>query len=135
MLSITVYQQASELPEGCLLADCAVSGGTLESFIRRALVAAQGKLCLRIFPVYADFPLPCPPGQEQSLTQEACAALCRDLPRHHTQALCTAYCTYISADRLHVVLCDTQDTVQEKLQLADALGVPYALMMGRPQAE
>ena len=134
-MSITVYPQASQLPEPCLIADCAISGGTLEAFIREALAAAKGKLCLRIVPVYADFPLPCPPGQEQILTWEACTALRGDRPLHQSPALGTAYFTYLSEGRPHVVLFDTRDTLRKKLQLAESLGVPYALMPETPQAE
>ena len=110
------------------MADCAISGGTLKTFITDALKAAQGKLCLRIFPVYVDFPLPCPPGQEQIIPYDACMALCQNRPRYASQALGAEYFTYTEHERLHAVLCDTPDTLRQKLRLADSLGVPYALV-------
>ncbi len=127
-MSITVYRRPEELPESCLLADCAVSGGTLEAFIRGAMEAAHGRLCLRILPVYADFPLPCSPGQEQMLARDAAATLGQSQSRHYSQALGTEYFTYTEHGRLHAVLYDTQDTLRGKLRLADSLGVPCALV-------
>lgn len=126
-MSITVCRSPARLPEDCFLVRCAVSGGTLEEFLGKALEAAHGILCVRIAPVYMDFTLPCFSGAGALLTEEEAARLAQGKTRRFSQALCTDYFCYLAGETLHTVLADTPETLRKKLRMAEAAGVPYAL--------
>ena len=126
-MSILVYHDLTQLPESCAVTDCAVSGGTLEDFFTWACREYGQKLCVRIFPVYMDFPLPCPGGIGQVLTQEEFVRRCRSLPSHFSPAFGTEYYTLRCADGPHVIFGDTRETLRWKLRLCQRLGVSYAI--------
>lgn len=126
-MSILVYHDLQQLPEPCAVTDCAVSGGTLEDYLNRAVRECGQKLCVRIYPVYMDFPLPCPGGIGQFLTQEAFTRRRNTLQPHFSPALGTEYCTLRRADGPHVLLGDTRETLRWKLRLCQRLGVAYAI--------
>lgn len=126
-MSILVYHDLQQLPEPCAVTDCAVSGGTLEDFLKRAVRECGQKLCVRILPVYMDFPLPCPGGIGKALTQEDFARRCRPLQPHFSAAFGTEYYTLRRADGPHVILGDTRETLRWKLRLCQRLGIPYAV--------
>jgi hypothetical protein len=121
-LSIKIFSHRDELPAGTYLTDCAVSGGTLKGFLREALQAAQGQLCVRIFSASLDFLLPCFSGIG---TTPAAIPSCT---MHFSEALCTEYGTYVSQGQLHAVLRDRYETLQKKLLLAESLHIPMALI-------
>lgn len=127
-MPISICASAEALPPNFFLTDCAVSGGTLETFLRRAMDAAQGQLCVCLSPVHMDFCLPCARGTGRPLTAAEASVLCGDAPRHFSQALCTDYVTLLLDGQLHTVLLDCTETLRRKLLLADRLGVPYALI-------
>lgn len=127
-MSITVYARETQLPDGCFLADCAVSGGRLRDYLVSALAAAEGRLCVRIAPVFMDFTLPCLSGIGQTLTLEALKSLRGNTPCHFSEALCTQYFTYLQDDCAHVAFFDSVDTLRQKLQIAEAVGVSMALI-------
>ena len=123
-----ILSEESEIPGGSYLADCAVSGGTLRQTIQRMLRAAGGKLCLRLQPIYMDFPLPCPSGIGQEISQETLTAIRRDTPCFFSEELCMEYAAALREDQLHVLLYDTPETLQRKFRLAEELEVPYLLV-------
>lgn len=135
-MSITVLHTVGKLPEGYFLINCAVSGGTLADFLKKALRAAQGRLCVRIEPVYMEFSLPCPGGVGTVLTGKQAQSLSQGRKKCYSTALGTEYFCYLLNGQLRAVLMDTPETLERKLQIADAAGVPYALMETRaaPQA-
>lgn len=126
-MSIRLCQTEQEIPPGYRLADCAVSGGTLEAFLRAALRLTEGKLCLRLVPQRVVFPIPCPQGRGKDLPQEALEALRAAHPWHYSPALLTNYLSFSQQGQLHILLFDTGDTLARKQQLAQALGVPLLL--------
>ena len=127
-MSMTVYQSRRDLPAGCFLTECAVSGGTLRAFLRDALRDADGRLCVHIRPVYMDFSLPCPSGTGQPLTARQLQDLHTGQPCHFSEPLCTEYFTYLQEQQLHVVLFDSPDSLRRKFHTAEACGVPMALI-------
>lgn len=126
-MSITVLRSAAQLPPGTYLAPCAVSGGTLTAFLKSAMELAQGRLCVRIAPVYMALTLPCPTGQGAALTKARALELIQDRPRIFSPALCTNYTVFFQDGDLCAILMDTAETLRKKLQLAEAAGIPYAL--------
>jgi hypothetical protein len=117
-----VFSHRDELPAGTYLTDCAVSGGTLEGFLREALQAAHGQLCVRIFQVEIEFTLPCFSGTGAlPAAQQSC-------PMYFSKALGTEYGTYLFQGQLHAVLRDTQETLRKKFLLAESLHIPMALI-------
>ena len=129
-MSISFFRRREELPSGCYLTDCAVSGGSLEAFLSSACAAAQGRLCVRISPVYMDFPLPCFRGTGRALSRQEAQSLRGNCRLHLSHALCTGYFTCLHQGSLHLVLFDTQETLKRKLQCCRTAGVPYVLIEG-----
>lgn len=129
-MSISFFRRREELPSGCYLTDCAVSGGSLETFLSSALSAAQGRLCVRISPVYMDFPLPALNGAGRELSRQEAQGLRGNCCLHTSPALCTGYFTYHRQNSLHLVLFDTRETLQRKLQCCRTAGIPYVLIEG-----
>ena len=129
-MSISFFRRREELPSGCYLTDCAVSGGSLEKFLSSACCAAQGRLCVRIAPVYMDFPLPCFRGTGRELSRQKAQELRGNRCLHVSSALCTGYFTCLHQNSLHLVLFDTQETLKRKLQCCRTAGVPYVLIEG-----
>ena len=129
-MSISFFRLESELPPGIYLTDCAVSGGSLEAFLSSACSAAQGRLCVRIAPVYMDFPLPCLGGTGRELSRQEAQELRGNRRLHFSSALCTGYFTELRQSSLHLVLFDTRETLQKKLQCCRTAGVPYVLLEG-----
>lgn len=106
-------------PHGRTYYLCAVSGGTLEDYIK----GLSGTFCLRISPSHMDFPLPCPEGTGRSLSQSELKALYQNQPTHYSPELCMEYFTYMEGDHLHLVLFDTLRSLREKYRLAKRLKV------------
>lgn len=131
-MSTVLCPTPAEIPRGYLLADCAVSGGSLSACLTDLLRAAGGRLCLRLAPVYMDFSLPCPEGTGTALTLEALRGLYQGQKCHFSQALCTEYFSYVRREKAHVVLFDTLESLRRKYQTAWACGVP-ALLVEDPQ--
>lgn len=126
-MSISVFSSIGSLPPKTLLTDCAVSGGTLEGFLKDALRLSHGQLCIRLQYVHMDFSLPCLSGVGTPLTQEQAAGLRKGRCVYFSGPLCTEYFTFFQQKCLHGVLSDTPETLIKKLRLAERLGVPYAL--------
>lgn len=126
-MSIRLCKTEQEIPPDYRIADCAVSGGTLENFLREALRLTEGKLCLQLVPQAMIFPIPCPRGMGTTPSQEALEALKAAYPWHYASALMTNYLTFQQQGQLHILLFDTRDTLHKKQQLAQALGVPLLL--------
>ena len=126
-MSISFFRRREELPSGCYLTDCAVSGGSLEKFLSSACCAAQGRLCVRIAPVYMDFPLPCFSGAGRELSRQEAQSLPGFRQLRCSDALCTGYFTYLRDGILHLVLYDTQETLERKLSCCRLVGIPYVL--------
>ena len=126
-MSISIFRHESEVPAGVSLTDCAVSGGTLSSFLSGALAAAQGRLCVRISPIYMEFPLPCPSGTGRLLSPQEARARLGSGTLHISRALCTGYFTFLRDGKLWLMLYDTPETLEQKLACCRACGVPYVL--------
>ncbi len=129
-MSISFFRSLEELPSGCYLTDCAVSGGRMEDFLSAALSAAHGKLCVRISPVYMEFLLPCFGGTGRVLSRHEALSLPGSDRLHISRDLCTGYFTYLEHSRLRLVLFDTQETLEEKLRCCQTAEVPYVLLEG-----
>ncbi len=131
-MSTVLCPTTAEIPRGCFLADCAVSGGNLAECLAGFLRASGGRLCLRLAPVYMDFALPCPEGTGTALTLEALRGLYQGQKCHFSQALCTEYFSYVRQEQAHVVLFDSLESLRRKAQMARSCGVP-ALLVEDPQ--
>ena len=127
-MSTTVCSSFQEIPSGYFFADCAISGGNLQNYLRDVLSAADGRLCIRLQPVYTDFPLPCPSGIGTPLTIDELKALYTGAPCFFSEALCTEYFTYLKNGQAHVVLFDSIRSLREKYRTAVACGIPMILI-------
>ncbi len=125
---MVVYGCEEQLPPGTYLGDCAVSGGTLAGYLRQALGLYGKNLCIRIAPVYMDFPLPCPGGVGRTLTAAELKSLRREEPCFFSPALGTEYFTCFRQSQAHAVLFDSMSSLQKKLALCRELGVHMVLI-------
>ncbi len=127
-MSMTVCSSVQDIPSGFFLTDCAVSGGRLADFLQNALQAAEGRLCIRLAPVYMAFPLPCPSGIGRPLTAAELSLLHGDAPCQFSKDLCTEYFTCLQEGQAQVVLFDSLRSLREKYRIAAACGVPMVLI-------
>lgn len=122
-MSTTVCQ--GKCPSDHRMVSCAVSGGTLEQYIKTCMDKSGGRLCLKISPQYMAFSLPCPGGNGKSLTPTELRQLYHGQKVHYSEALKMEYFTYLDQGVLQVVLFDSERSLREKFQLAKALNVPF----------
>lgn len=127
-MSITVYAREEEVPAGVYLADCAVSGGSLISYLEAVKAAAGGKLCVVLSPVYMDFPLPCTTGVGTALSANQLQSLRKNAPCYFSGCLCTEYFTYLRDGTAHAVLFDSQKSLRAKLQAVQSAGITMVLI-------
>ena len=127
-MSMTVFAREEEVPAGVYLADCAVSGGSLRSYLRAAKEAAGENLCVVLDPVRMDFSLPCPSGVGNRLTAAELKQRRGNAPCYFSETLCTEYFTYQADGTVHAVLFDTQKSLREKLNTVEAVGISMVLI-------
>ena len=124
-MSTILCERLGEIPPGTMLADCAVSGGTLRSYVETLMALSGGKLCVEIRMELMEFTLPCRDGEP--ISPERLEALKGRYPVHFSTALSMAYLTYLEGGALHGVLFDTAESLKRKFQTARDLGVPWVL--------
>lgn len=126
-MSMTVFSSADSLPPETLLADCAVSGGRLEDYLRKLQTLNTGPVCVRLSYMAMDFPLPCPTGAGTPLTRQE--ALRRSLGHtlHLSVALGSGCFTEWDGTSLHAILMDTPETILEKYRLLQRLDFTMVL--------
>lgn len=104
------------LPQAGVLISSAISGGSFRRRLEDALLAAPKRCWLLVEPVSMVFPLPCPTGCGQPVSQ----------PLTHngfySDALCCYYTHSAEAETGSFTLFDTEDTLRRKLELARDLG-------------
>ena len=127
-MSTLVYPQKSLVPQDFYLCGCAVSGGTLEDYLRRAMAETGGRLCPILHPVYMDFPLPCPDGIGNPLTVQMLKNRYNGAPCYFSRSLCTEYFTYVKDGQAHVTLYDSLRSLREKAALLKRLGIPAVVV-------
>ena len=127
-MSMTVFSSEDSLPPKTLLADCAVSGGKLEDYLRGLRDLDTGPVCVRLDYTAMDFALPCPTGSGLPLSPEAALKRSRGHALHFSEVLCTCYFTQWDGTELHVILMDTPETIQKKHRLLRQLSFPMVLV-------
>ena len=114
--------------ETLVLVGTAVSGGSLRGLLEEAVnhFGAE-RIALWIEKTLMDFPLPCPCGVGKRLTREELQSLQRRFnPRvFFSKPLCAKYFTYTNGEVMHFVLFDDGETIQKKLELADAYHIRH----------
>lgn len=119
------WQQA--LPQAGVLIPAALSGGVLAQRLREAAEAAPGRCWLRLEPVRMRFPLPCPTGCGQALSQPALEAKLKGKRTFFSEALCCRY-AYDLDSGTAMLLYDTDETLEQKLRLARDSGFTGAVL-------
>lgn len=124
-------------PECRVLVSSALVSGTLERRLRRAMDEyGQERVVLAVEAAAEDFLLPAA-GRGTPLSPSALQDLLRRLEPavFFDRGLCAHYFTYMaSGGKAHFVLFDTARSVREKLDTAQRLGIPSALLAA-PQVE
>lgn len=126
-MSMIVCRHRDQIPSGWFLGDCAVSGGTLEEYLRDAMVYSGGKLCIQLRSRACIYPLPCPSGAGRIPSPEEIQSLKSLHKSHFSEALMTNLLTYETQDGLFCLLFDTDDSLRKKAELLKALKIPMVL--------
>jgi len=113
------------LPQAGVVVSAAISGGFLEHRLQNAAEASPGRCWLLADPVRMRFPLPCPSGCGLTLSEQDILQLRSGKPSFYSPELCCQYC-YQSPDS--VLLFDTEQSLAEKLRLAEQMGFHGALV-------
>lgn len=130
---IRLYCPAAFPAEGAtLLIGTGISGGSLRVLLEENINRyGAARLALDLERVMMDFPLPCPTGCGTPLTREELLSLRQ---KHHSSVyfsreLMANYFTYSAERGTHFVLFDDEETLRQKVSLAQRLGIPSAFVM------
>lgn len=103
------------------------------STLRARLTAAQeafgGRLWLIVRPLSRFFTLPCPSGEGLRVSPEAEDRLTQLDAPVFSRALCCMYCRAAYCGRDGLYLFDTQESIAEKLRLAEDCGAAHVLLL------
>lgn len=120
-----LWQQV--LSQAGLLISAAISGGTLTQRLEEAANAAPGRCWLRLEPLRMVFPLPCPTGCGLSLSQPELEAKLMGKQTFFSEDLCCRY-TYDLDGKAAMILYDTEETLDQKLSMAQEFGFLGAIL-------
>ena len=132
-ISLWVHETcAHAAPGGMVLVCTAMSGGDIQRRLRECCRAfGADRIVLDLQRLRMDFPLPCPTGCGTPLTREELLSLRQ---KHHSSVyfsreLMANYFTYSAERGTHFVLFDDEETLRQKVSLAQRLGIPSAFVM------
>lgn len=111
------------LPEGTVLFSTQICGGNLEACLRDAKAAYGKNLWLLLEPMRHVFPLPCPDGNGQKISEAESSQLQTAHQVYDAPDFLCRYCTYSEKSCLFVHLFDTDETIAQKLLLAKCLNI------------
>lgn len=122
---------ARQSKQGTVLIGTAVSGGNFTQYLREQLDLYHGRIALDVERLQMDFTLPATKGVGVPLTgQEVTALRQTHAPGvFFSQELCTRYFTYQSQGETHFVLFDDSETLQQKIQLGDSMGIQAGFLV------
>lgn len=103
-------------PDCGVLISSAISGGDLFQRFQEASSCFPGRCWLHLEPLRTVFSLPCPTGIGADIDEIP------DGPVFYSQALCCQYAHFSQCNQGRVVLWDTDETLEKKLQLARQAG-------------
>ncbi len=121
---------AEYAPHACVIADTAISGGSLEERFSSLLERfGADRLAAQLTQVCADFPLPCSNPNGTPLTNEQFHSLLHTTGSSvfFSRELCAKYFTYTAHDQAHFVLFDDADTLRAKARILSRVGVTTLL--------
>lgn len=129
-LSLFVPQAyADAAPHGYILVRSDLSGGYFPKYAQECAAKYPNRAVLELRPASAEFVLPSPSGVGTSITP----ALRKQLLETHDASvffspdLLCSYFAFWDAKELHMVLYDTQETIQKKLACAEEAGFRAAI--------
>lgn len=114
------------LPQAGILIRSSISGGTLKERLEDAQTASPGRCWLFLEKLRMRFPLPCPSGAGNAISEDELNTFLVTRPSFYTPELCCRYCYDLPEA---MILYDTKDTQQEKIKLAQSSGFAGALIL------
>lgn len=105
----------------------AISGGNFQTYLEEN--ARQGPVALDLQRLRMDFPLPAPSGEGVPLSADAFSAMAQGQSIFYSPALCARYFTCSRGGEHHFVLFDDADTLRQKIQSGNKLGIRTAFLM------
>ena len=118
---------AARFAENPVMISSQLCGGTLRERLADALARFGERVWLLCEPLCARLPLPCPDAREERVSQAEIQAFFAEHPALYTPEFCCEYA--VDTERSQLYLRDTAQTINQKLALADSLGIPHALCL------
>lgn len=109
-------------PEAAILSS-RICGGSLQQTLERSALRYKKALWFIIEPMCHLFPLPCPDGIGTPVSEAERLALCRKYTVYDSPDFVCQYCVMQDRDTVNVFLFDTPQTVEQKIRLAESLGI------------
>lgn len=120
---------AAHFPENPVYIVSGPPDGTLPARLEAASAAFGPRLWLVIRPLSHFFTLPCPSDSGRFVPPEEAGSISRlDAPTQ-SRALCCAYCRAEYSGEQGLYLFDTEQSMEEKLRLADKAGIQNVLVL------
>lgn len=113
------------LPQAGILICSSISGGTFTERMEDAERASPGRCWLFLEHLRMRFPLPCPSGVGEMISQDALDTLLTTGQSFYSPELCCRYCYDLPKA---MILYDTEDTWREKIKLAQSAGFAGVLI-------
>ena len=120
---------AARFPENPVYLSSELFCGTLRARLTAAQEAFGGRLWLIVRPLSRFFTLPCPSGEGLRVSPEAEGRLTQLDAPVFSRALCCMYCRAAYCGRDGLYLFDTQESIAEKLRLAEDCGAAHVLLL------
>lgn len=121
---------AEYAPHACIIADTAISGGSLERRFSELIDRfGQQRIAAQLICSCADFPLPCSNPNGTPLSSDAFEKLLHDTGAtvFFSRELCAKYFTYSNNNQAHFILFDDRDTLLTKTRILRNLGIQHLL--------
>ena len=118
---------AEEFPRSQVYITACSSGGTLTEYWQSSLSKWDSRLWLLLLPVCRRFPIPCPDGQGEEISQEESARLQSISSVHFCEEFLCRYCFGMGSGAAWMHLFDTAETMQQKLDLAERMEIPHVV--------
>ncbi|MBR2131447.1 MAG: hypothetical protein IJ955_02735 [Oscillospiraceae bacterium] len=119
-----------EIKTSSVLVCTAVSGGVLQQRLEEAKCRFGNRLALDLQRLRMDFPLPCPKGEGCALDHDTFCSFMKEEPAvFFSEDLCAKYFTRVCDCQLRFVLFDDAQTLRQKMQMAQHMGIRTAFLM------
>ena len=113
-----------------LVVETAISGGSLEEYLKNAMAQTNGLVCALVSPICMAFSLPCPSGIGEPVSADTLTQWQKRTPSFFSEELCCNYLQYQDSTGPHLLLFDDETSLQKKCSLVQSLRIPFLIFSG-----